>query len=295
MQAKSMRAELLDAAHYGILFTLNLPDTPTTRSIIDKIFGKMIATIIDFAVEFDQRIVSDGVQSAAKWVAHKCGTPAQVTGIENVPLTGPVLMAANHPGYFDSLVLISQFAREDVKAIVGVPYFNYIPNASTRVIYTDRSMRSNVKAVREAIKHLQSGGFLLLFPTGHNDPDPDVVPGAHQRFEEWSDSVSLFLRKVPETQLVPTVISGIVAPQYFKHLISRIQPNLQYKQRVAELFQIYSQFMRRKDTPLSRPRVSFSSPLRLADLTNETGQSISSTIQSLMQQLLTDHMGRFAG
>lgn len=295
MQANSMRAELLDAALSGILFTLNLPDNAVTRTMINKIFGKMITTIIDFAVEFDRRIAADGIQSASSWVAQKCGTPAQAFGVENIPLSGPVLMVANHPGYFDSIVLLSQFSREDIKVLVAVPYFNYIPNASTRVIYTDRSMQSNIKAIREAIKHLQAGGFLLLFPTGHNDPDPDILPGAQQRFEEWSNSVSLFLRKVPETQLVPTVISGIVSPQYLKHPIARVQPNLKYKQRVAELFQIYDQFMRHKDTPLARPRVSFTPPLQLADLNIKGVQTINGSILILMQQLLTNHQKRFAG
>lgn len=294
MQANPMRKELLDAALAGILFTLNLPDNAATRSIINKIFGKMITTIIDLAIEFDQRIATDGIQSATGWVAQKCGAPTQAFGVENIPLNGPVLMAANHPGYFDSIVLLSQSTRQDVKALVAVPYFNYIPNASTRVIYTDRSMRSNVKAVREAIRHLHSGGFLLLFPSGHNDPDPDILPGAQQCFEEWSDSVSLLLRKVPETQFVPTVISGIVAPQYIKHPLARIQPNVQYKQRVAELFQIYDQLMRYKDTPLSKPRVSYFPPLRLADLPSGTGRT-NGNIGDLMQQLLTKHLQRAEG
>lgn len=292
MQAEATRTQLQNAVLSGILFTLNLPDNTTTRAFVTKIFGKMMTTMIDLAVEFDQRIEVDGIQSATKWVAEMCGTPTQAFGVENIPLDGPVLMAANHPGYFDSTVLFSQFSRQDIKALVAVSYFNYLPHAKPHVIYTDNTLRGNVKAVRESIKHLQDGGLLLLFPTGLSDPDPDINPEETDQFDAWSESISLLLRKVPSTQLVLTMISGIVSKQYLNHPIARIQPNPRYRQRVAEFFQIYDQFMRRQDTPLGRPRVSFSSPLRLPDLTNNFGESVQDSIRILMQQLLAAHVLR---
>jgi hypothetical protein len=293
MQSELLRSELINAAHVGILFSLNLPDNKFTRALVNRFFGKMIGTVIDFGVEFDRRIVSHGIQNACRWASQKCGTPVEAAGQEHIPADGPLLLAANHPGYFDSIALLSQVPREDVKALVAVTYFNFLPNAAPNLIYTDRSMRSNIRAVRKAIEHLKSGGALLLFPTGHNDPDPAVLPGATQRFEEWSDSVSLLLRKVPETHLVLSAISGIVAPGYLKHPISRIQPNLQYRQRVAELFQIFDQFTRRADTPLANPRISFAPPLRLADIPSGPDQQINGHIVSLAQELLADHIHQF--
>lgn len=292
MPAEIDREELTDAAFAGILFSLNLPDSNFTRKLVSRIFGKLIGNVIDLAAELNQRIGSDGVQSACRWVAELCGTPAQITGGENIPLHGPVLLAANHPGYFDSTVLLSQVPRQDVKALVAVRYFNYLPNAVPKLIYTDRSISRNIKAVREAIRHLEAGGLLLIFPSGHNDPDPDLLSEAQQLFEAWSDSISLLLRKVPETQLVLSVVSGIVSREYLNHPIALIQPNIRYKQRVAELFQILAQFGKRIDTPLSRPRASFRPPLRLDQLTSGKGGAVTSAILNHAQRLLMEHQER---
>ena len=179
-----------------------------------------------------------------------------------------------------------------MKALVAVQYFHQLPHAKPHLIYTDRSMGSSIRAVREAIKHLQSGGMLLLFPTGHNDPDPDVQPEADLGFTKWSSSVSLFLRKVPETQLLLSVISGIVAPQYLNHPLARIQPNRRFQQRVAELFQMYAQFLRYPKIPLGKPRVSFAKPIRWEELSNAASQSVEEHILFLTQQLLASHMAQ---
>lgn len=290
MQPDILRAELVDAAQFGVLFSLNVPDNRFTRSLVDKFFGRMISTGIDFGVEFNQRIALEGIQRACRWASERCGAPVQSAGQEQIPTEGPLLLAANHPGYFDSLAILSQVPREDVKALVAVTYFNFLPNAAPHLIYTDRSMGSNIKAVRAAVQHLKRGGALLIFPTGHNDPDPDVLPGASQRYELWSDSVSLLMRKVPETRLVLIAVSGIVAPSYLRHPLARLQPNPQYRQRVAELFQIYDQFTRRADTPLGKPRVTFASPLEFADIAPQSGSHRDKHIASLARQLLLQHL-----
>jgi hypothetical protein len=283
------RAELINAAHVGVLFSLNLSDNRFTRSLVDRIFGKMINAVIDFGIEFNRRIGTDGIQYGCRWASERCGAPVHSTGQENIPPKGPLLLAANHPGYFDSVALLSQVPRDDVKVIVAVTYFNFLPNAVPYLIYTDRSPRANIRAVREAIKHLKNGGALLLFPTGHNDPDPDVLPGAQQRYDQWSDSVSLLMRKIPDTRLVLTAISGIVARGYLKHPLARIQPNVQFKQRVAELFQIFDQFTRRRDTPLASPRLTFAPPLTLPDLGETEEGGINQQIIDRARRLLLRH------
>ncbi len=55
-------------------------------------------------------------------------------------------------------------------------------------------------AARSGIRHLQNGGALLLFGTGLIDPDPAVYPGAEKEIENWSPSIDLFLRHVPECE-----------------------------------------------------------------------------------------------
>lgn len=292
MPEHDLRRHIYQTAVSGILFTLSLPRNQFTLGLVDRLLGRLLLTAIDIGVEFDQRVGQDGLVAAADWVARLCGAPARVQGSQNLPAQGPLLIAANHPGYFDSMVIISQLPRQDLKALVGgIPYFSQLPNTSPKTIYTDHTLGGSVRAVRQAVQHLRAGGCVLLFPTGLSDPDPDAMSGAHERFSCWSDSVGVLLRSAPETRLVLAVVSGILAPRYLRHPIAHIQARARYQQRVAELFQIFDQFKRPCQPPIASPRLSFSPPIKLSELEALTGDGeVMPAIISRAQELLAGHM-----
>lgn len=287
-----LRAYLHKIALQGVLFVLNLPETRFTRWLVYRFFGRLFTNVIDVAVEFDRRIGAQGVQAGCQYVALCCGTPAKVHGVENIPAEGPLLLAANHPGFFDTMVILGQLPRDDVRVVVGgVPYFTEMPHAREYIFYTDQSPQQRVRVLRESVRHLRQGGAVLIYPTGMADPDPDHMEGAHEQIELWSESVALMMRQAPQTLLVPVFVSGILAPRFLNHPIARVQPNRRYRQRVGEFFQLYRQFRQVDVPPMAQPRLSFSRPVSLPELAGTTGgKDILPAVIGRAQDALALHM-----
>jgi len=287
-----LKEQLYRTAIDGVLFSLNVPNTGLTRRMVTLVIGRFLSNILDVALEFDRMIVDESLTSACAWISSKCGQPIKVNWAERIPATGPVLLAANHPGYFEGMAIAAQMPRQDLKVLVGgIPYFSHLPNMKKLIIYTDRSTEKNIQGLRKVIDHLRSGGIVLIFPTGHADPDPDYMQGAFRRFEDWSESIALILRRVPETRLVPVVVSGILEPQFLNHPLARRQKDMVPMQRVAGFFQIYAQFKSPNRPPMSHPRVTFGEPIGGQVLAEWGGKKDAmSHIINLSRDLLTEHM-----
>jgi 1-acyl-sn-glycerol-3-phosphate acyltransferase len=94
----------------------------------------------------------------------------RVEGRENVPAgrqPGPLLVVANHTAGVDPLLVqaacpfeIRWMMASDMRLVVGEPLWRW-----ARVIFT-ASDPGQVAAAREAMRHLQSGGVLGIFPEG---------------------------------------------------------------------------------------------------------------------------------
>ena len=93
--------------------------------------------------------------------------------IEEIPSTGGVVIAANHPyGGIDGLAAIVGIAgrRPDLK-VVATRALSGIPALKEMIIPVDNfgvkeARGGNITAVRQALRHVKSGGALLMFPAG---------------------------------------------------------------------------------------------------------------------------------
>ena len=273
MTVADLRTDLYNVATQGIRFSLSLPETDFTSRLIDRVFGNFLKNVINAAVTFDEKIGEISITHACAWISSICGQPPKVVGAENIPREGPLLLVSNHPGYYEGMLTIGQLPREDVRIVVGgVPYFTKLPNARQYIFYTDHTEAENVKALRKAVAHLKEGGAFMIFPTGQADPDPDAMPGSIKRLKDWSESVALMLRRVPQTRLVPMVVSGIVKPGYLWHPLALIQKARRPRIRVAELLQMYRQFSSPDYPPISKPRLTIGEPVSGEDLIAQVGK-----------------------
>jgi hypothetical protein len=275
-----------------ILNAVGLPKTAGWHRTFDQLFHKAASRLAGIGVTFDQLIDRDSFPSACAWaLTHWCRDIA-ARGTESVPQTGPLLVVSNHAGAYDSVVIASLLGRNDLKFIASdVAFLKNLPGTSQHFFYVSKDNPfTSMSAVRSGIRHLHDGGALLLFGTGLVDPDPAVYSGAEKEIENWSPSIDLFLRQVPDTNVVVTIVSGILSPRWAHHPVTWLKRIDWQKRRLAEFAQVIQQLFLPGRLYVS-PQVSFASPVSVAQLRREssTGRVLPAVI-SRGKALLAEHL-----
>jgi hypothetical protein len=221
------------------------------------------------AARFDKFVENYGnIRDAMQDLLPNFVSGVKVSGSEVIPQTGPLLVVSNHPGTFDEVVIASNLPRKDLKIVAGgFPFLRNLQYTREHLIFISQNFGERMAVVREIIKHLESGFSLLLFPSGAVEPDPAVLPGAVESLNNWSRSLDLILRKVPQTQIQVAIISGVLSPSVLKHPIVRLFKDINQKQKVAEGIQIMQQLFKPQKYNLV-PNLTFETPYFLSDISS---------------------------
>lgn len=152
----------------------------------------------------------------------------QQGNIQHIPQSGPTVVVANHPlGCVEGVILaeILRAVRHDVK-ILANQYLKTVPELDELFIGVDvfegeKAIKANIRALREANRHLAEGGLLLMFPAGE-------VSGYDKATRQitdktWSHSVSRLICK-NKAVTVPVYIDGRNSHRFY--MAGRIHPLL---------------------------------------------------------------------
>jgi hypothetical protein len=242
---------------------------------------------------FDHEIEQRGISTAMQQLLPRFARSVEVRGAEQVPAAGPLLVVSNHPGTFDVVAISASLGRDDLQIVaLGWPVLRHMPTFSRHLIFTSLDAHQRMGAVRSVIERLRAGDTVLIFPTADLDPDPDVLPGADAAFERWSPSLELFLRQVPETKVLPAVVSGVLSPKELRHPLARLPRTAKGQRTVAEMLQMGQQMFFPWSFDLA-PRVTFGKALSVEELgASDTRLGIQRKIIEQARALLTTHMGR---
>jgi hypothetical protein len=220
---------------------------------------------------FDRRVAEAGIVSAMQGLLLHFARAAEVSGAEQIPAQGPLLVLANHPGTFDSIFLSALLGRDDLQILAwGWPLLRRLPATSEHMIYATDDPHQRMGVFRSAIRSLKAGDALLIFPTSDLDPDPDAQPGSAEAFQNWSASVELLLKQVPSARVQIAIMSGVLVPRFLRHPLARLPKSVKSRRTVAELLQMLQQLV----LPWSLqvvPRLSFGRPLTFEELTHGAG------------------------
>ena len=103
----------------------------------------------------------------------------EVAGLENIPRTGPFLVAANHASHLDPPFIgchvprqMAFFARKTLWSSKFSCWF--MDGISS--IPVDRDGGSDVKAIKSVLRTIQSGKAITLFPEGTRSLDGQLQP-----------------------------------------------------------------------------------------------------------------------
>jgi 1-acyl-sn-glycerol-3-phosphate acyltransferase len=102
-----------------------------------------------------------------------------VQGLENMPPTGPGILAANHLGRLDSPLLFSLVDRTDITSLVADKYQNNLllrplVNA-VHGIWINRE-QADFRALHRALDYIEGGGMLGIAPEGTRSRTGALMP-----------------------------------------------------------------------------------------------------------------------
>jgi len=240
---------------------------------------------------FDREVAESGIVSAMRNMLLHFATTVEVSGAEQVPPEGPLLILANHPGTFDSIFVSAMLRRNDLQILAwGWPLLRRLPATSRHMIYATDDPHQRMGVFRTAIRRLQEGHALLIFPTSDLDPDPDVQAGSIEAFQNWSPSIEMLLRQAPGARVQIAIMSGVLAPRFLHHPLARLPKSVKGRRTVAELLQMLQQLVLPRSLDLV-PRLSFSRLLTAEELMGKLGTlGVHQEIIAEAETVLTRHM-----
>jgi hypothetical protein len=97
------------------------------------------------------------------------------------------------------------------------------------------------------------------------------------------------LRRAPETKVLVTMVSGVLALDCVRNPLTRIRRRARDRQRLAEFIQVVQQLLFERQFDLC-PRVSFAEPMTPAELCNWSGAArVTEALIERARHLLTLH------
>jgi hypothetical protein len=271
-----------------VIRALNVPLDGWLADRLHSIIRPATRRFSEIFSEVDAVVEHGGLPGGARHLLKRLGASFEARGIANIPLSGPIIIASNHPGTLDSVALAASSQRPDLKIISGpYPFLQNLPNLSRHIIFTtDANIQGRMVTVRESIRHLRDGGALLIFAHGTIDPDPAFMPTAQQELKGWSRSLEIFLSRVPEAQVVISIVSGVLDPACMRNPLTWLRRGRVDRQRIAEMLQIIRQVLGRKTN--INPRISYAESLDVQHIGSR--DSTMDVISQGAQELLQSHM-----
>lgn len=200
------------------------------------------ASAVGFAREvltFDQNVALLGLQEASKAMLASYAGSLSYHG-EAFVNEGPLLIALNHPGLTDILVLLSSLGRNDIRIIAAErKLLRALPHISQKLIYLGEKSGLRRSSIREARDHLGAGGCLILYARGAIEADPLIDPVAAQNsLPDWLPGLQVFSGLVEQTLMQAVIVKGVRHPESLKHPLLKLRRDPKERDWLAATLQL---------------------------------------------------------
>ncbi len=284
-QVRLLRERITDE----VFLALGMPKTGLLRRNFGWLLRLPTQRFANIFSSADQAARDRGLHGAGQELLKNLSVQVHARGLENLPPEGPLIVASNHPGAYDSAALAASIQRPDVKIIVyEIPFYHALESIQQHMIFVSPNPDLRMSALRAAIEHLRTGGALIQFGTGRIDPDPMVQTGSAENLQNWSSSLEIMLRKVPETQLTLAIVSGVLMQRFARHPLTYLRRHPIDRRRIAEFTQVIWQLITGKK-PDVFPRISFAPPVATTQLQSESSGRWMDSIITRARTLLAEH------
>ncbi len=236
-------------------------------------------------LEFDAMLASNHtLREAATTMIHRYVADHETIDAHRLPVEGPVIIAANHPGLTDTLALFSSIHRDDIKIIAEAkPFLTSLPHVSDRLIYLESNRRGGAAVMKQAVRHLADSGCLVVFPAGKIEADPVIGP-ATTTLPSWSNSIFLMASKVAHAKILPVIISGVCWHRAYQWTHATDLPGESSQARFAAAVQLIFQMMLPGFRP-TRVQVRYGHTIKMPE--DGSRASMQETAIHMKKELLT--------
>ena len=227
-----------------VLATLNVNRVKALRYLVTILGSKTSRWLADLLSRWDRQIERSSFLETARDALDLFTSGLELTTTDEIPKTGPLLAVANHPGMVDSIGAIVAVGREDVQVVAARREFlRVLPNISSHLLTIENDTSLRLEAMRHIIQALSEGHAVIIFPSGRLEPEPAMMPGAAAAIEQWSASVGIFLSKVPETRLLPVLISQTLSPKAWHSWPAKLPKAPKRRHQAAMGWQFVKQYV----------------------------------------------------
>jgi len=263
------------------------PDGPARRAL-GPVFRLPSGRFAALMARADEETRAAGLPAGSRSVLRGLGLEPVVRGAESVPASGPLIVASNHPGAYDSLALMSAISRSDLSVVLSdVGFTRAFAAARRHFVYAANTPAGRAAALRRSLTHLEAGGALLIYPHTEVEPDPETGRGAAAALDDWSRSLEIMLRRVPGAVLQVAIASGVILPGFARCPLVRVRRDPARRQKLAEFLQVAAQMVFPRQV---RPRIhlSFAGPVEASRL--PAGPALMPAILDIARRQLEAHL-----
>ena len=212
---------------------------PALRTLLHIACAPFVFELTRLGLKMDDKIARDGdLKGACEWLVDIAAKSIQIHGANSVPINGPLLFVGNHAGLGDAHALLMASPRRDT--LVLAHDFGILPGLQQfrrYVIVVDQERP--LTSTRESLRHLRTGGSVLLYPRGEIEADPGLYPDAAlASLDLWSRSIELFARHVPGLAVVPVAVGGVISRSALRNPIVRRYRDEDKRHFLAATFQM---------------------------------------------------------
>lgn len=265
---------------------------PGAQRMLDVTFGWGVRRFARDLNHFDRQIGSSGVAEASRWLAGRYGGEIKVAGPGRVPVDGPALLVANHPGLMDTLAIYATVDRPDIRALARPqPLLLLMPEMDRHLLFMPDTGPNRAGALRAMLRHLREGGSAIIFPAGHLEPEPTLLDGRRDPLGEWSPGMGALTKLAAKhrisLQIIPTAISGVLSEGIWHRFapLIHLRRTAQGRADLTALLQLV--FPRLVSTTVT---VSYGQPLDARALVTEeqTPEAMTVRVKAAVYELLRD-------